>query len=94
VAASNWGEVGEHLEHANQVARKAESCCVICGVEVDYEDVDWMEADGGGDICGGCIRDAEAEEDDGGGPDLGDYGVSLPSLVLEDDSDADYGPDW
>jgi len=35
--------------------------CKNCGREFDINtEQDWMEADDGGDICGECVRDAEA----------------------------------
>lgn len=40
--------------------------CVICGKEFEFgKDRDDIEEDGGdGVICGQCVRDADAEQDD------------------------------
>jgi hypothetical protein len=51
------------VEDVWQAFLDSDDTCVICGETVDYDDGNWHEADGGGDICGPCWRDAQADDD-------------------------------
>ena len=56
---TNYHQAGpspRHIRRENEMAT-----CKNCGKEFDINtEQDWMEADDGGDICGDCVRDAEA----------------------------------
>ena len=63
---STFSDLGLHQlreAYEERIASPGGGFCVICGKAIDYNDEDWMEADGGGDICAACWRDAQADDD-------------------------------
>lgn len=64
VAARRAQDTGSLQYH--QKRSKTVDKCVICGKEFKFgSDADDIEEDGGpGVVCGQCVRDADAEQDD------------------------------